>query len=337
MALEVKVKCGGETHVIAVSAIFDEDGNYELVPEIMHPGHDYAYDVGAHEFGYALPHCYEAVEIIENQFDAVLDNEDLRAAFIEAISKHGIEALGIDREEFAWIVVELSKINSVAGSNTMSEIIANNIKWFGKTQTFREEAPSLAKLAYDDDNGSFFYVINKLYGGGLIRVVEEDDDEGSEIGSGSVINKATVKIFIGDYLVDKWSFGFVGWFHDIESMKWHVDRIDGSGNASSTTDDFLRVAGFAGRSDAIEDAYRPDMPELPKRYSSKGNWVIMHDEYKWGYFKTEEDARLVFDAMRDGSVTGRGDFGVYVRLMHIPKGADREDHDVWEEIDSEVL
>jgi len=104
MALEVKVKCENETHVIGVTSV--DRWGFELKAEIAHPGHDYAYDTGAHEFGYPLPYCYTAVEIIEKGFDDLLADTKLRRDFWQAVSEHGVEALGIERGELADRIVE---------------------------------------------------------------------------------------------------------------------------------------------------------------------------------------------------------------------------------------
>ena len=132
MPLKVRVMCSDENganemHILEVSYLEYEDGYYELEAVITHPGHDYAYDVGGHEFGYPLPYCYKAKEIIENGFDALLDDPVICVEFIDALSKQGTEALGIDKEEFADAVIELAKIDSVAGTNTMRCIIATKM------------------------------------------------------------------------------------------------------------------------------------------------------------------------------------------------------------------
>jgi hypothetical protein len=340
MPLKIRVGCSDEkydeeVHILEVSYFEDEDGYPRLEAVITHPGHDYAYDVGGHEFGYPLPYCYEAKEIIENGFDALLHDKGVRTEFIEALSKQGTEALGIDKEEFADIVIELAKVDNI-GISTMKDIIATSMNWFGKTSTFKNEACGLAIHAYEEEDWDFFYVINKLLGkplfGGLIKIVEEEDEDISNTGYFYTVTGATMKVFIGDKLVDDWSFRFGGWFCDITRMEWCVERLDGSGSSMDITDKFLKIAGFIDNPEEIEAGFKPVAPELPNRFGT-GDYIIMHDEYEWGCFKTEGDAMDVYDAMRAGSDRYRGrhshgSFGIDLTLLHRTKTPDKN-YEIW--------
>jgi len=349
MPLNIKIECAGEKHVIAVFAKENDHGYYELEAEITHPGHDYAYDFGAHEFGYALPRCYEIQEVIESGFDNIFIDEELREAFLQALAIDDAKSLGMEREDFVQIVIDFIEDDRLEGGSLLGGILAD-LPWFKETSVFRDSAHDLAKLAYDNGDNGLFYIVNKLYGGGLIRVEEEDDEENSETGTGYSINRAKIKVFIGDDLVDEWSFGFIGWFctPDLYSSgSWHVERVGGSGSASPETDDFLRTAGFEGCSDGIEKWYRPEEPELPNCFDS-GDWALMCDGYLWGRFKTEDEAYWIYDAIREGSWHGRGAFGVELTILHRIaslekpehtgerwKNDDPEDETIWEIVTSD--
>jgi len=354
MPLKIMIPCSGEMHTLDVFIVEDEDGYQELDSEITHEGHSYAHDMSCREFGYELPECYEYKKAIDSIFiddlpfffysDKVPLSKNLLSAFLKAISEQGIEALGLSEEDFASIVVTYMEDDD--RSREFEEFkgllfsINLDLKWFKDTKAFKSAAPALARRAYVNGEDAFFSIVNKMFGGGLIRVESEDDPEDSYINPGSAITKATAKVFIDNILVDEWSFGFVGWFCTPDLDDWHVERIDGSGSAESTTDYFLKAGGFEKGSEEIENAYKPDKPELP-RTSRSGDWVIIHEirghEYEWGRLKTEDDARWAFDAMRDGSIAGRGGWGVWVRLMHIPEGVERGDPKTWEEIESDEL
>jgi hypothetical protein len=356
MPLRIPIPCSGETHTLDVFIVEYEDGYQELDSEITHEGHSYAHDMSCHEFGYELPECYEYKKAIDGiciddlpfffYSGEVPLSKSLLSAFLKAISEQGIEALGLSEEDFASIVTTYIEAAVNDGSREFGEFkgllfsINMDLGWFKNTKAFKSAAPALARMAYVNGEDAFFSIVNKMFGGGLIRVESEDDPEDGYLNPGSAVTKATAKVFIADILVDEWSFGFIGWFCTAGLDEWHVERIDGSGSAEPTTDYFLKAAEFKKGSEEIENAYKPDRPELP-RTSRSGDWVIIHEirgyEYEWGRLETEEDARWVFDAMRDGSITGRGGWGVWVRLMHIPEGAERGDPKTWEEIESDEL
>jgi hypothetical protein len=188
-------------------------------------------------------------------------------------------------------------------------------------------------MSYNNGDVGVFSLLWEMYGGGLLSV-REIDEEG-DWGEGHRINRVTIRVSIDDSEVDKWTFGYVGWFMNIENLRWHVQREDGSGSANGTTDDFLTAAGMD--IDAIESQYKPDPPGLPKRYKT-GKWAIIH-ENRWchgsddfcGYFRSEEDARTMYQIAMDIMRVTQEQANVFgTKLIHRTAKSKAKDFDTWE-------
>lgn len=331
MPLNIKVPCFGQEHILSVYAVEDEDEEITLVAEITYEGHDREYDEACNEFNYPMPECYGYSDLINGKtVEDVLTNSELFKMFLNAMSEQGVEALGFSKNDFAAIIINCIEEEPHWGWGEWDTVLNNintKLKWFKDLPIFKAAAPSLAKKAYDNEDEGFFRIVNRMFvsdrtrGIGLMRVESEEDEEKSYSGLGSASTGATVKIFIDDKLVDEWSFEFHGWFADIESMAWHVERADSSGSASYTTELFLNADGLGYGSEDVEKPYKPEEPWLPPR-SNDGDWRILHDAYEWGHFKTEDDALDVYNSMRDAAMSGRGRFGIELTLLHKTKTPD---------------
>ena len=338
MALKLQIKCrNDEIHTLLVTA---DEALYDFNVET--PDHDGEYEQTLEALGSEECKCYQVGNVFLDSFGDVLKDTEISKLFIGAIAEQGVEALGTDEEELAerildFIEFSLEHYKSLEeGTSDILSLVIINWPWFKDTREFKTRRKELALLCYKADDVGMFSIISEMSMGGLIDIKEIEDEEGSECGAGCQTNMVAVKILIDDTIVDEWTFGFRGWFCTVDLEHWHVEKIDGSGNADNRTEEFLKAEGFSGGSDDIELKYRPEEPDLPKR-SEEGAWIIMHDDYDWGHFKTEDDAKLNFDAMMDGSRTGYGGWGVELRLMHVPDGADPNDEETWEEIESESV
>lgn len=338
MALKLQIKCrNDEVHTLLVTVaetLYDFD--------IETPDHDGAYEQTLEALGGEECRCYQVGNVFLDSIGEVLKDTEISKLFISAVAEQGAEAIGTDEEELAesildFIEYSLEHYNSLEeGTSDILSLVSIEWPWFRKTREFKKRREELALYSYKVDDVGMFSILNDMSGGGLIDIKEIEDEEDNECGDGCQTNMVTVKIFIADTLVDEWTFGFRGWFRSITLENWHVEKLDDSGNAESTTEEFLKAAGFSGGSDDIELKYRPEEPELPKG-SDEGDWIIMHYDYVWGRFKTEDDARQNLDAMLNVPRVEYDLWGIELRLMHVPDGADPDDEDTWEEIESESV
>ena len=209
MPLKITVPCSGETHTLDVFIVEDDNGYQELASETTHEEHDREYDEGCNEFGYPMPECYKYKDAIDGIFiddlpfffysDKVPLSKNLLSAFLKAISEQGIEALGLSEEDFASIVTTYMENDLSREFEEFKGLLFSinlDLKWFKDTKAFKSAAPALARRAYVNGEDAFFSIVNKMFGGGLIRVESEDDPEDSYIYPGSVVTKATAKVFI---------------------------------------------------------------------------------------------------------------------------------------------
>lgn len=332
MPLRIKVACSGEEHEILIKATdeFDDDFEVELV------NHDREYDIAFKAMGGDLPRCYVFERNLERGIDGIFGDDVLRKVFLKALGEQGVGVLGMDEGTLADEIVEVVGRPLRRGlelSDVLSEI-HELLPWFEQRIEFRHAVHEWARLAYENGHVGVFDVLWEMGGGGLLAV-KEIDEEG-DWGEGHAINRATIKIMIDDSVVDEWTFGCVGWFSDIERLVWYIEREDGSGSANGTTDEFLRVSGIEG-SDAIESNYRPDPPELPERHKA-GKWAIIQesrlgDDYFCGYFKSEEDARAMYQIALDIARTTqtRGS----TKLIHRTAKSKAKDFDTWEVLEED--
>ena len=332
MALKIKVPCSGEEHEILVKATdeFSDDFEVELV------GHDYEYDIAYAAMGGKLPPCYTFEDNLGRGIDGIFGDDVLRKSFLKALGEQGVEVLGMDEPELAdritsGIEVMLGRSESlILGLKDILSDLHKLLPWFEGTRSFKHTVDSLAWMAYDNSDEGIFGLLWEMRGGGLLDI-REIDEEG-DWGEGHTTNRVTIRVSINDSEVDKWTFGYVGWFSNIESLKWHIERErdEGSGCSSATTDDFLTAAGMD--LDAIESKYKPDPPELPKRHKT-GKWAIIH-ENQWGAMtsavtsgvkKTREPCTVIaLDIVR---ITQSGGT---TKLLHRTAKSKAKDFDTWE-------
>lgn len=339
MALKLQIKCrNDEIHTLLVTVADETEYDFDIET----PDHDAAYEQTLEALGGEECRCYQVGNLFLDCIREVLEDTEISTLFIEAVGKQGVETFGADEDELAMLIIDFIDYSlqyneslEKATSDVLS-LVSIDWPWFKNTHEFKRRREELALRCFNADDSGMFSILNEMSGGGLIDIKETEDEEGSECGAGCQTNIVTVKILINDTTVDEWTFGFRGWFCSIDFKHWHVERIDNSGTAECKTEEFLKAAGFEGGSDDIELKYRPNEPELPKR-SDEGSWIIMHDDYAWGRFETEDNARLNFDAIMDESRAGYGQWGTELRLMHVPEGADPDDEDTWEEIESESV
>jgi hypothetical protein len=343
MALNVKVECKSddgkkEFHVLEVSL----DGD-DLVAKITHEGHDYAYDVGGHEFGCPLPDCYKYQEIISEGYRSIFQNLDLMQWFFSAISEQGANALATEdaiAEEIADFIGDCFRKERTEEDNLSQFLsdIRTKIPWIVKNDEFRSNMLDFIQMAYElGDSG----IIEEFMGMGGDRHVDLKAGAFSEDGGdGHVYVAATFYLNIGHYELDHWRASYLGSYWDIELMDWHVERQSESEEPEERTKVLLEAMGYSDVEEYELSEIEPKEPGYPEQ-DGRGDWAIFQeprygDEEMWGRYLHEEDAQQTFSAMVDAEDAGGRSSGITVTLKHLVEhdddDEDSETEEEWEEV-----
>lgn len=303
MALKLKIEnCGGETHEIVVTYT---DHGFEV--EILN--HDVECDLLREELGEKLPRCYHYATTITHDFDdlwgEIFQDDEVRIAFIKAISEQGVEAIEMTKEGFANDIIAFIDDNlrwrdDAAKVEDLLDTIQNDLPWFAEAKAFNENKFEIAELAYTWDAIGIFESLQSMikkskYPVDLVSLKISNYNE--DYGPGHSERQAKFEFMIGDKRKDYWNALYDGWYWDIESMVWHSERLEESEKPEHVTIEFMEAAGIDYELQEMQEL-DPKEPSLPES-DGEGDYAIFHDNYQWGQYKSLESANEVYNAMID--------------------------------------
>jgi hypothetical protein len=282
--------------------------------------------MSCHEFGYELPECYIYQKTIEKGFNDLLLDDHLRHEFLKAVSEQP-DGLGIDNGELAERIIESIEhaFEEEEDENALFILLKayNFLPWFQKTSEFKEKSPVLASRAYDRYNTDFLFEILKMNQG---AACVEQRGEFEDHGDGHAEVSVTFIAMLNKYEVDRWKVHYIGWYWDIDTMEWHVERHNSSESPDDRTLIILEVLGYSNFEMFEMSEVEPREPGYSEP-DGKGNWAVFLDDDLWGQYKREDSAKQTYDAMMDAEDFSGHTSGRDITLRY-RSGSDEE----WEEV-----
>ena len=274
------------------------------------------------------------METIENGFDAIFADTSLRHDFFKAVSEHDVESLGIEDGKLADIIIEFIKnTQEINNEDTvdLSGLISMVMKFwpqFVNTIEFKNNVGEIALAAYEKYNLDILSVLlehNKKF------VTIKVRSDGVDVGDGHVETAAIFIVEIGDEEVDRWRAHYAGWYWDIDTMEWHVERQDDSEEPEDRVVTILEALGYTNVEEYELSQIEPEEPGYHEP-DGKGDWAVFMDDEIWGQYKSESRAQETYDAMVDANEFSGRSSGRYITLRHHVEPEDNEFEEEWEEV-----
>lgn len=325
MTLKVSLRCSDAIHVIEVSS--EDPHGFELSARITHESHDYEYDMACYEFKYPLAECYKYKETIEKGFNHLFSSDHLCHEFMKAVSEQP-DGLGIDNGELAERIIEfMGYAFEMDDHDSALWVILQAwdfLPWFYKTPEFKRESSALARIAYDWQDADLLFEIIKI---DRDSVTIKHSSGFTDNGDGHAEVSATFIVMLGEYEVDRWDVHYIGWYWDIDTMEWHVERHDSSETPDDRTEVILEALGYKDVEEFEISEIEPEEPGYQES-DDKGDWAVFLDDDLWGQYKSEDRASQTYNAMMDAE-----DFSGHSSGRHITLRHRTESDEEWEEVE----